>query len=399
MRKRNRTTSRRIWGGSRVSGETKVPGASRASGTSRVSALGEFGLIERILSRFSAGDTRYVRVGPGDDAAVLDLGSGARMVVTTDMLVEGTHFRLGWSFPEAVGYKAVTSNLSDIAAVGGIPAGVVVSLGVPAAVPVVGVDRLYKGVSLALARFGGELLGGDTVRSDRITVCVSAVGRLVGRKPLLRSGARPGHSICVTGALGASEAGLLLLRKYFRKARRSRKAELTGWAERTREYFRTGLPSELRRDGTVCIMRHLMPGARTPEVQLIAASRPSSMIDLSDGLSSDLLHIARASGVGLELQEARIPVHPSAERIVTRLGGVSRRTAIASGEEYELLFTIPASRVKTLSNRMDKSRGTHVTEIGRVTTGGSGAAAPGELRLLTISGRRRKLTPIGFRHF
>jgi thiamine-monophosphate kinase len=358
-----------------------------------VSSLGEFALIDRILSRFSIEGRKRVLVGPGDDAAVLSLERGKRLLLTTDMLVEGTHFRLGWSYPEAVGYKAVTSNLSDVAAMGGKPLGIAISLGVPRSMPVDAVDRLYAGVRRALRKFGGDLLGGDTIRSNRITVSVTAVGFLTGTKPLLRSGARPGNSVCVTGALGAVEAGLLLLKRHFSGRERSRRAALAAWGGRGEEYFRGRLPSVLEKHGSICIQKHLMPDPRVREALVIAGSRPSSMIDLSDGLYSDLGQIAKASAVGVCVDQNSIPIHPAAKAVAENLGVSPRKLAGSSGEEYELLFTIPESRVEALSEKLVRTCGADVTLIGEVTR------RKGALEFIRGTTGRDRLVHRGFKHF
>ena len=372
-----------------------------------VSRIGEFGLIERILEKFSIRNRRSVLVGPGDDAAVITCGRGAPLVLTTDMLVEGTHFRLEWSCPEAVGFKAVTANLSDVAAMGGAPVGIVVSLGVPASVTTRAVDGLYRGISNALSRFGGELLGGDTVRSERITVSVTAVGVLAGDRPLLRSGARKGDFVCVTGYLGRPELGLLLLRKYVGRYGGSRSSAMLAWARREIRDFRERIPAGMRRDGYACILKHLMPAPRMKDAQLLARqgkNGPSSMIDVSDGLSSDLNQLARASGVHIRVYEKRIPVHPSVVNTARRLGISAALAAVSSGEEYELLFTVPPSRLKSLTRVMSRNGGANLTVIGEVTeaqavTGRSVVSRRGAVSLVSQGGRQGALTHRGFKHF
>ncbi len=372
-----------------------------------VSRIGEFGLIRRILDKFCVRNGRSVLVGPGDDAAVIACGSGAPLVLTTDMLVEGTHFRLEWSCPEAVGFKAVTANLSDVAAMGGVPVGIVVSLGVPASVPTRAVDSLYRGISAALSEFGGELLGGDTVRSDMITVSVAAVGTLAGDRPLLRSGARKGDLVCVTGSLGRPELGLLLLKKYAGRRTGSRGSAMLAWAGRVITDFRGYVPAKIRRDGYACILKHLMPAPRMRDAQLLARqgkSAPSSMIDVSDGLSSDLNQLAAASRVSILVYEDRIPVHPSVVSTARHLGVSAARAAISSGEEYELLLTVPPSRLGSLLRALKKSGAAPLTVVGEVTgvaggaTGGHGPGR-GAVSIVGSGGTRRKLTHKGFKHF
>ena len=355
--------------------------------------LGEIGLIERILSKFSEPGSAKLIVGPGDDAAAIEFEGKARVLVTTDMLVEGVHFELEWSYPEALGFKSVAANLSDLAAMGGRAVGIVVSLGIPPMVPVRAVDKMYRGMSRALSLFGGDLLGGDTVRSSAIIVSVSAIGVLVGERPLLRSGARPGDKICLTGSLGRSESGLMLLKRYFRQARRPRKTVLDAWAERTGGYFRKGLPPRLRRNGYACIAKHLMPSPRMREARVLSTFGPSAMIDISDGLSADLMQVSRASGVGLVLMEESIPVDKNA-RVVAKTFDISPyKIALSSGEEYELLFTIPDARVKQAASALARRCGTTIHVIGEITENRQSVSVVGN------RGRIRALLETGYRHF
>ncbi|MBN1503934.1 MAG: thiamine-phosphate kinase [Candidatus Eisenbacteria bacterium] len=366
-----------------------------------VSRIGEFGLIERILSKFAIRDKRSVLVGPGDDAAVIACGEGLRLVLTTDMLVEGTHFRLEWSCPEAVGFKAVTANMSDVAAMGGAPVGIVVSLGIPASIPTRAVDMLYRGISGALSKLGGEMLGGDTVRSERITVSVAAIGTLAGERPLLRRGARAGDEVCVTGSLGRAEMGLLLLERFAGRKDKSRGSAMRAWAARRITDLKGRIPSSVRGDGYACLRKHLIPEPRMRDAVLLARqgkNAPSAMMDVSDGLSSDLRQIAVASAVGMRVYEDRIPIHPSAAGVAGYLGVSAARAALSSGEEYELLFTVAPSRLRDLMRAMSRADAAPLTVIGEVT-GSVAGLRPGTVSLVSAGGRRSELTHRGFRHF
>jgi thiamine-monophosphate kinase len=355
--------------------------------------LGEMGLIERILSGFSEPRRDRIIVGPGDDAAVIEFGETARVVVTIDTLVEGVHFRLDWSYPEALGFKSVAANLSDIAAMGGQAVGIVISLGIPPMVPVKAVDEVYRGISKALSLFGGDLLGGDTVRSSAISVSISAIGVLVGERPLLRSGARAGDKICMTGSVGRSELGLMLLKRYFELTHRPRKAALEAWAERTAGYFKKKLPSSLRKTGYACISKHLMPSPRIKEARVLSAFGPSAMIDISDGLSADLMQVARASGVGLVLREEDIPIDANARAVAQALGISPHKIALSSGEEYEILFTIPIAKMRQAARALARRCGTAVEVIGEITEDKESVLVIG------TRGRKRTLVETGFRHF
>ncbi|MFH0777326.1 MAG: thiamine-monophosphate kinase [Candidatus Eisenbacteria bacterium] len=372
---------------------------ARAKPRAAVKQLGEIGLIERIIARFTSGVRagKSVVVGPGDDAAVLDLGGRSRLVLTTDMLVEGVHFRLEWSYPEAVGFKSVVANLSDIAAMGATPVGIVVCLGVPPTLPVSAVDGLYRGMTRALSLFGGELLGGDTVRADAITLGVSAIGMLASSSPTLRSGARPGDKVCVTGALGGSQAGLLLLDKYFGSAENRRGERrirsFRGWVKREADDFRRKLPASIRGNGFLCILRHLTPVPRVREAGIIAGFKPSSMIDISDGLAADVFQIARASGVGFRILEDALPVSGSVRSIAQFLGTSPGALALASGEEYEILLTIRPERLSRLARTLPKHSSIALTVIGEVTE------ARERVLLAGRRGNPRTLSELGYRHF
>lgn len=355
--------------------------------------LGEMGLVERILSGFSELKRDRIIVGPGDDAAVIELGETARIVVTTDMLVENVHFRLDWSYPEALGFKSVAANLSDIAAMGGEAIGIVISLGIPPMVPVKAVDKMYRGISGALSLFGGSLLGGDTVRSSAIIISISAIGVLVGERPLLRSGARAGDKVCMTGSVGGSELGFMLLKRYFELTHRSRKAALEAWAERTAGYFKGRLPSSLRKTGYACISKHLMPSPRIREARVLSAFGPSAMIDVSDGLSADLMQVARASGVGLVLREKDIPIDTNARAVAQALGTSPHKIALSSGEEYEIVFTIPAAKIRPAARALAKRCGTSIEVIGEITEDKESVVVIG------TRGRKKALVETGFRHF
>jgi thiamine-monophosphate kinase len=263
------------------------------------------------------------------------------------------------------------------------------------------VDSLYRGISDALSEFGGELLGGDTVRSDRITVSVAAVGTLAGARPLLRSGARRGDLVCVTGSLGRPELGLLLLKKYVGRKGGSRSSAMLAWAGRRVGDFREQIPARIRRDGYACILKHLMPAPRMPDARLLARrgnGAPSSMIDVSDGLSSDLNQLSVAGGVDILVREDRIPVHPSVVRTARHLGVSASRAAMSSGEEYELLLTVPPRHLGGLVRAMKRSGTAPLTVIGEVTGTAGVSRCPG-VWVVGPGAARRRLVHKGFKHF
>ncbi|BBZ14634.1 thiamine-phosphate kinase [Mycobacterium branderi] len=234
---------------------------------STLGELGEFGMIGRLVRR--GGQPPAVALGPGDDAAVV-LANDGRVVVSTDMLVEGRHFRLDWSTPHDVGRKAIAQNAADIEAMGARPTAFVVGFGAPAETPAAEVDALADGMWQEAERVGAGIAGGDLVSSPQWVVSVSVLGDLAGRAPVLRSGARPGSAVAVTGELGQSAAGYAL------------------WCNGISGF------DDLRR-------RHLVPQPPYGQGRVAAEAGAQAMIDVSDGLVGDLRHLAEASGVGVDL--------------------------------------------------------------------------------------------------
>jgi thiamine-monophosphate kinase len=285
-----------------------------------------------IIRRISGGLPQVppeVLVATGDDCAVLLLG-GRTWVAASDMLVFGHHFK-GWAAPEEVGYKAVAVNVSDVAAMGGTPRFVLVSGG--AADPGTTL-RCMEGVLEACEEFGIYPLGGDTTRADCLTVDVAILGELAA-PPVLRSGARPADSLAVTGELGASAAGLLALR--------------SGEAG----------PQRL-------VRKHLRPEPRVAAGRAAASVGINAMIDLSDGLASDVRHICELSGVGCRVDLGRLPIAGDTREFAKSLGREPEILAARGGEDYELLMAAPEPVLKALAASVEVP----VTVIGEVTEGG-----------------------------
>ena len=257
--------------------------------------LGENGLIERIRRRFR---TSPLTVGIGDDAAILDIPPGYSLVYCSDLVVEDTHFVRDLHPPDSVGYKAVAVNVSDVGAMGGIPMSFTIALAAPGDLELAWIDDFYNGIERACRDFGVVLAGGDTSSAQCIFVDVSMVGRVQTGRAVLRSGARPGDQIYVTGTLGGSALGLELLR--------------SGKKEHA------------------AIHRHLYPEPRHKLGQTIAGLA-HAMIDVSDGLSTDLMHILHESGVSARLYKDRLPV----------ANGATDEHVLHGGEDYELLVTAP----------------------------------------------------------
>ncbi|GAA4619536.1 thiamine-phosphate kinase [Saccharopolyspora hordei] len=275
-----------------------------------VSQLGEFGLIEQVTA--GREQSPGTLLGPGDDAAVLRAPDG-RVVATTDVLVEQVHFRLDWSTPHQVGRKAVAVNLSDIAAMGAVPTGVLVGLGCPPDLPSSVAEELVGGMWEEAQQVGIGVVGGDMVSASSLTISVTALGDLQGREPVTRSGARPGDVVAVAGRLGWSAAGLAVLGRGFRSP-----VAVVG-AHRVPE----------------------PPYAAGPQAALAGAT---SMMDVSDGLLSDLGHIAAASEVAIDVRTEQVEVPQRLSEVASALGADARHWVLTGGEDQALVATFPADR-------------------------------------------------------
>ena len=292
--------------------------------------LGEFGLIARIREQFTAPEGV---TGIGDDCAVLPQRDDRDTLVSTDMLVEGTHFLRDDITPYQLGWKSAAVNLSDIAAMGGKPTGTFLSLALPAGLESAWAEDFLRGYAELSERFGTPLLGGDTTASpDRICINVTVLGECPSGCARTRSSARPGDLVCVTGTLGDSAAGL--------------KAILAG----------------VERDADVqaLIDRHYLPLPRVTEgLRLAAIAGVHAMMDISDGIGSDLRHILEASGVGAEIDIRKLPLSPALRRVCARPGWDAAELAVCGGEDYELLFTMDPEASPDVPH----------TVIGRITEG------------------------------
>jgi thiamine-monophosphate kinase len=332
-------------------------------------AGGEFGLINRI-KQITGLSGPGVLLGIGDDAAVLKPPDG-RMLVTMDMLVEGVHFDLSFISPFNLGAKAMAVNISDIAAMGGRPRYALVSLGATDSTTDQEVEELYRGMVQMARSYEASIVGGDTVRSPGgLILDVVVIGEAL--HPVTRGGARPGQLVGVTGQLGASAAGLAWLM-----------AKKGGLAS-------GGLDT---RDEAMLVAAHLAPLPRVAAGQALAASGAvSAMIDVSDGLASEVNHIADQSAVGIEIELDRIPVG-QATRAAARLLEVDHLGwALAGGEDYELLFTFAADKLEAVRESLALSN-TPFQTIGRVLPKENGVV------LIGSSGTRRRLESRGYNHF
>lgn len=272
-----------------------------------VADLGEIAVVDRIIA--ATGQPPGVPVGPGDDAAVLACADG-RVVVTTDMLVEGRHFRRDWSEPDDIGHKAAAENLADIAAMGATPTALVIALALPPTTEISWVDAFLAGLLEESARAGAALVGGDLVRGDAITIGVTALGDLGGRPPILRSGARAGDVIAVCGALGSAAGGLAVLSRGFRSPR-----ALVDAHRRPRPDYRAGV-------------RASDAGAH-------------ALMDVSDGLLLDGERMARASGVSIDFDSASLPRDDAVVTTASAYNLDPLTWVLGGGDDHALLAAFP----------------------------------------------------------
>lgn len=326
---------------------------SESGKQTEISSLGEFGLIDRLTKDFPL-NNESSRRGVGDDAAVLNYGS-KDVLVTTDLLLEGIHFDLRYVPLKHLGYKAAVVNFSDICAMNGTPRQITVSLGVSSRFTVEHIEQLYDGIRLACEVYGVDLVGGDTSASvTGLVISVTCLGDADSDDIVYRNGAKETDLICVSGDLGAAYMGLQLLERENQVAAQSGDKDFTP-AFAGKEYI---------------LERQLKPEARKDIVEALrnAGIRPTSMMDVSDGLSSELLHICKESGVGCRVYEDRIPIDYQTACMAEELNMNLVMAAMNGGEDYELLFTVPLID----KDKIDKIEG--VKMIGYITKPELGAA-------------------------
>ncbi len=315
---------------------------------SSLRGIGEFGLIKRIAGKTKRKD-KSVLVGIGDDAAVINVGVTGRspLLVTTDSLIEDVHFRRDYQ-PEALGWKALVVNISDIAAMGGVPEHYLLSLGIPEGISVAYIDRFVRGMTEAAEEFGLSMIGGDTTSSpDKFYISVTVLGK-GSENVFLRKGARAGDVIFVTGTLGDSALGLKILEECRVQSPEFGVKELK-------------LKTQNSKLKTI-IERHLRPTPRVKEgIQLAKIGMVTSMIDISDGLLCDLGHICEESKVGARVRIDELPLSQGFNTLSAKYGGIE--LALSGGEDYELLFTVRSKDVKSF---MSMTEGTKYTPIGEV---------------------------------
>lgn len=338
---------------------------------SEISQLGEFGLIDRISSNFELSNKSSL-FGIGDDAAVID-GGDESILLCTDLLTEGVHFDLSYTPLHHLGYKAVVVNVSDIAAMNGRPEQIVVSLGLSNRFSVEAVDVLYEGIKAACKNYNVDLVGGDTTSSaSGLVISIAALGRVKKEKVVYRIGAKVNDIVCVTGDLGAAYMGLQILERNKQEflANPEMKPQLENF-----EYM---------------VGRQLKPEARTDIVYELAelGIQPTSMIDISDGLASELLHISKNSGIGVKIFEDKIPIDTKVyETAAIELNIDPVTCALNGGEDYELLFTINQSDFEKIKNHQDIHFIGHVHDNAKQNL------------LITKQGTPIPLTAQGWNHF
>ena len=335
--------------------------------TNTIDSLGEFGLIDRLTNNVNLKNTSSF-LGVGDDCAIIELNDKESFLITTDLLVEGVHFNLMYVPLKHLGYKAVAINVSDICAMNGRAEQITVSIAVSSKFPVEALEELYAGINLACDAFDVDLVGGDMSSAYAgLTISITALGRVQKNKITLRSGANLNDIVVVSGSLGAAYMGLQIL-------------------ERENEVFKASPSLQPLLDGyDELIQRQLMPEARHDIIDLLAelAVVPTSMIDISDGLASDLFHLCKKSGLGCQLFQDKVPMDDKTKLTALEFNMSPITCALNGGEDYELLFTLK-------QEDFDKIAGNpNFTPIGYMTNKDDGrnlVAANGELIPLKAQG-------------
>jgi thiamine-monophosphate kinase len=360
--------------------------------------LGEARFLERIARLVPGTDPGVV--GIGDDAAILPAGRGS-VLLTTDALVEGTHFHRRWFRPEEAGFKALAVNLSDAAAMGGVPRFAAVSLILPGTTAVQAVVRLYRGMLALARRTGVSIVGGNVAEGRSVSVTIALLGGFPRGEPVLRSGSRPGDRLYVSGQPGLARLGCRLLQSAkrggsggrssgTRSGSRPRKTRLPDLWEHD-EKDAAAPRRELARShpgGTAALKRFLTPEPRLALARNLQLYRPTAMIDVSDGLGEDLFHLA-GPGRSLRIDPGRFSLPPAFRKLAGLLGEEPADAYLRGGEDYELLVALPAETAERLGPRAVLS-GTALTAIGAVVPGSGVRLSGAEERTLSRS---------GFQHF
>lgn len=337
-------------------------------GRTELSELGEFGLIRQLTEKIKLTHSGSL-LGVGDDAAVIQPTDGMVQVITTDMLTEGVHFDLAYVPLKHLGYKAVVANISDVCAMNAYARQITVSLAVSNRFSVEALEELYSGIYLACEKYKVDIVGGDTTTSlSGLTISITAIGEQIGEKVVKRSGAKDGDLLVVTGDLGGAFMGLQIL-------------------EREKQIFVENPEIQPDLGGNDYLLeRQLKPEARADIIDMLLELDllPTSMIDISDGLSSEVLHLCHGSKVGCHLYEEKIPIDPLTSSQAAEFNLDPPVCALNGGEDYELLFTVA-------QKDFDKIKGSpHFTVIGHMVDAAAGA------QLITRDGQQHTLTAQGW---
>jgi thiamine-monophosphate kinase len=339
--------------------------------TTDISDLGEFGLIDQLTKNFELKNENSL-VGVGDDAAVIQVSEDNVQLISTDMLVEGIHFNLMYMPLKHLGYKAVAVNVSDICAMNGTAQQITVSLAVSSRFPLEALEELYEGIQLACTNYGVDLVGGDTTSSTSgLVINVTVLGTAKKEDVVYRSGAKEYDLLVVTGDLGAAYMGLQVL-------------------EREKEVFKANPSIQPDLDGhDYIIERQLKPEARKDIIGYLKELevKPTAMIDISDGLASEILHLCKASKVGCHVYDEKVPIDAKTSMTAIDFNLDPNTCALNGGEDYELLFTID-------QKDFDKIKGNpHMTVIGHITNENDG------IYYVDKNGSAITLKAQGWKHF
>jgi thiamine-monophosphate kinase len=333
----------------------------------RVGDLGEFALISRLHARLHPPcDNRIVR-GIGDDCAVLRPSAGMELLMTTDTQEEGVHFRRDWSSAQDIGWRCLAVNVSDIAAMGGQPLGAIVALLLPPTLEVAFVEALYDGMQAVATAYDCPVIGGNiSQRTDTLSITITVLGETPQSQTVYRSGARVGDEIWVTGDLGGARAGLEVL-------------------------LSSGALNDLPTSDVLA--RYRRPQPRLREAQYLRQHTVlHSLVDISDGLSSDLRHICEASGVGARLHAVRIPIAPQTRQIAAARGAEPLDYALHGGEDFELCLTAPAGHIGRLQDAMQQQFSCPLLHVGEIQTGAG-------VTIVQPNGTQQPLPARGYDHF
>ena len=336
-----------------------------------INEVGEFGLIDRMKAVLGEPSSEDVVVGISDDAAVYRLGDGRVHVMTTDALVEGVHFDRSFTPLAYLGYKTVSVNVSDIVAMNATPRYATMAIGVPSHISVEMVEALYVGMKKAADQYGMDIIGGDTTSSHRLTLSLTVVGEAKENDICRRNAAEIGDLICVTGDLGAGYAGLQVLLNYKRQM------------EEAQDNFEPDFSPY-----SFVIQRQLAPTARLDVIRNWHGRgiRPRALIDVSDGLASEIHHLCKQSGCGARLFGPAVPIDLETRRVADELGDDVDTYALFGGEDYELLFSIPEEDVETFDPES-------FSVIGQFTDPSEG------VRIKSAEGDEISLEAKGYNHF